>query len=147
MKTVTIIFMMLLLSSLPAFALPSNAIGRIQTLQGTAYIVRGNTTITATIGAPIYRGDTVRTAKPAATGIVLTDDSTISLGSNSELSFKDYAFNPKEGKFSQAIRMVKDSFVYLSGLIGKLSPDSVQLSIPDATIAVRGTKLLIFVHE
>jgi len=46
-----------------------------------------------------------------------------------------------------AARMMKGSFAYLSGLIGKLAPDTVQLAIPDATIAVRGTKLLVEVHE
>jgi hypothetical protein len=99
------------------------------------------------VGTPLQRGDLVRTAKPGAVGIILLDDTTISLGPNSELSLKEYTFAPKEGKFSLVARMVKGTFVYLSGLIGKLSPNAVQLLIPDATIAVRGTKLLIEVQE
>jgi hypothetical protein len=43
--------------------------------------------------------------------------------------------------------MAKGSFAYLSGLIGKLAPQSVEILIPDATIAVRGTKLLIDIKE
>jgi hypothetical protein len=43
--------------------------------------------------------------------------------------------------------MAKGTFVYLSGLIGKLSPDAVKLTLPDATVGVRGTKLLIDVQE
>ncbi len=43
--------------------------------------------------------------------------------------------------------MIKGTFAYLSGLIGKLSPDTLQLEIPEATIVVRGTKLLIEVRE
>jgi hypothetical protein len=137
----------LLLCSLPAHALPADAIGRIQTLQGTAVIQRGNVTLPAAVGAPLYRGDLIRTAKPGAAGVVLTDDSTVTLGPNSELSLKEYAFDPKEEKFSLVVRMVKGTFVYLSGLIGKLAPNAVHLVIPDATIAVRGTKLLVDVHE
>lgn len=128
-------------------ALPADAIGRIQTLQGTASIIRGAATLQATAGIPLNRGDLVRTGRPGSVGIVLTDDTTISIGSNSELSLNEYAFEPKEGKFTLVARMFKGTFSYLSGLIGKLSPGSVQLVIPDATIGVRGTKLLIEVQE
>ena len=82
-----------------------------------------------------------------AVGIVLTDDTSISLGSGSELSLNDYAFDPKESKFALAIRMIKGTFSYISGQIVKLAPDSAQLHTPDATIAVRGTKLLIQIKE
>ncbi len=77
----------------------------------------------------------------------MLDDTTLSLGPNSEIIIKDYAFAPKEGKFAFLGRMVKGTFSYISGLIGKLSPNSIQLEIPDATIAVRGTKLLVEVQE
>jgi len=45
------------------------------------------------------------------------------------------------------MKMAKGTFSYLSGLIAKLAPDSVKLLIPDATIAVRGTKLLVDVQQ
>ena len=60
-------------------------------------------------------------------------------------ALKEYAFDPKEGKFSLVAQMVKGTFVYLTGLIGKLAPNTVKLVIPDATIAIRGTKLLVAV--
>ncbi len=130
-----------------AFALPSGPIGKIQTLQGTASVLRESRIIPLQIGTLLYKGDLVRTAKPGAVGIVLTDDTTISLGPNSELSLTDVVFDPKEGKFSLVTRMVKGTFSYLSGMIGKLAPNAVQLIVPDATIAVRGTKLLITIEE
>ena len=74
---------------------------------------------------------------------MLLDDTTISLGSNSALSLSGFDFLPKERKFSLAMRMIKGTFVYVSGQISKLAPDAIHLSIPDATIAVRGTKLLV----
>ena len=131
----------------PAFALPAETIGHIQTIQGTASIIRDAQTVPVAKGITLYRGDLIRTAQPGAVGIVLTDDTTISLGPNSELSLKEYTFDPKQGKFSLVARMFKGTFVYLSGLIGKLAPNKVQLIIPDATISVRGTKLLVEVHE
>jgi hypothetical protein len=122
-------------------------IGRVRTLDGTASIQRNGTTIPAAVGADVHRGDVIRTGKPGAVGIVLNDETTISLGSGSELAMVDFAFQPKQGKFALVARMAKGTFSYLSGLIGKLAPGTIQLQLPDATIAVRGTKLLIQVEE
>jgi hypothetical protein len=40
----------------------------------------------------------------------------------------------------------KGSAVYNSGKIGKLSPESVKLSTPRATVGVRGTRFIIKVE-
>ena len=128
-------------------ALAADTIGHIQTIKGSATVIRGNLTLQAATGTALNSGDLIRTGKPGAVGIVMTDDTTISLGPNSEFSLQDYAFNPKEGKFSLVARITKGTFVYLSGLIAKLAPNAVQLIIPDATIAVRGTKLLVEVEQ
>lgn len=125
----------------------ADTIGHIQTLQGQAFILRAGTTLPATTGAELRKLDLVRTGKPAAVGIVLTDDTTISLGSNSELSLNDYSFDPKQGKFALALRMVKGTFSYITGQIVKLAPDAAKVQTPDATIAVRGTKLLVEIKD
>ena len=147
MKTLACGLLLTLFVVSPSYALPVDAIGHIHTLKGTASVTRGAISVPATVGAALSRGDIVRTGNPGAVGIVLTDDTTISLGPNSELSLNEYAFNPNEGRFSLVLRMVKGTFAYLSGLIAKLAPDAAQVFIPDATIAVRGTKLLVRVEE
>ncbi|MDR3580933.1 MAG: FecR family protein [Oryzomonas sp.] len=124
-----------------------DAIGHIQTLKGAVSIQRGSNNLSASVGIPVLCNDTVRTGKAAAASVVMSDDSTLALGPNSELALKDYIFNPKEGKFSFVTRMAKGTFSYLSGIIGKLSPGSIRIETPEATIAVRGTKLLVSVEE
>lgn len=136
-----------LLSASPSPAQPIDTIGHIHTLTGTVSIIRGTVVLGAAVKTPLQRGDLIRTGKPGSVGIVLTDDTTISLGPNSELALTDYVFSPKEGRFSLVMRMMKGTFSYLSGLMAKLAPDSVKLGIPNATIAVRGTKLLVQVEE
>ena len=147
MKTIILVLSIMLFSISATASLPPGAIGHIQTLKGAASILRDKSTLSVATGAPLYRGDTVRTTKTGSLGIVLEDDTTFSLGPDSEIVLKDFLFNPKEGKFSIVTRMAKGTFSYLSGIIGKLSPKSINLEIPDATIAVRGTKLLIKVEE
>lgn len=147
MKTVALLLFIGLMPLTSALAEPSETIGHIQTLQGQAYVQRAGVDQPAAIGAELRQNDRVRTGKPAAVGIVLTDDTTISLGSNSELALNDYAFEPKQGKFALALRMVKGTFSYITGQIGKLSPDAAHVQTPDATIAVRGTKLLVEIKD
>jgi hypothetical protein len=147
MKTFCCGFLLALLFALPAFAQDPDEIGVVRTLSGTATIQRGNASIPATVGLALHRSDVVHTGNPGALGLVLNDDTTFSLGSNSELSLSNYAFDPRESQFALIVRLTKGTFSYVSGLIGKLSPDSIRLQMPEATIAVRGTKLLIDIKE
>ena len=148
MKISSRVLLVAMLLSAPAIAQqPSVTIGHIQNMTGAAFIQRDGATLPGATGAALYRGDLVRTGKPGAMGIVLTDDTTISLGSSSALSLNDYAFDPEEGKFALAIQMIKGTFSYITGQIVKLAPDTAKVQTPDATIAVRGTKLLVQVKE
>lgn len=133
----------LLLTACTALAEPAEKIGYIRNLQGSAAILRDGASRPAAVGLALHRGDLIRSGKPGAVGIVLSDDTSIALGSGSELSLNEYAFSPKEGRFALVMRLTKGTFSYLSGLIEKLAPHTTQLQTPDATIAVRGTKLLI----
>jgi len=45
------------------------------------------------------------------------------------------------------IRITKGSLAYLSGLIGKLSPESARFETPVATIGIRGTRFAVQVGE
>lgn len=129
-----------------AAAQQQEAAGHIQTLKGAASIQRGNTTLPAAAGVSVYGGDTIRTGKGGSVGIVMSDDATLSLGPDSEIVLKDYLFNPKEGKFAFVARMAKGTLAYLSGIISRLDPGAIRMEIPEATIAVRGTRLLIAVE-
>lgn len=139
----------LLFLCLPLFVLAADdpVVGHVQTLQGNAWIDRGGARLTLAVGSEVRRGDVVRTGKPGALGLVLLDNTNVSLGSASTLRLADFVYDPDAGNFALALHFLKGSFAYLSGLIGKLAPGSIRLQLPDATIAVRGTRLLIEVGE
>ena len=44
-------------------------------------------------------------------------------------------------------RIAKGTISYISGIIGRQSPESVKFQTPDATIGVRGTQFLVKVEE
>lgn len=122
-------------------------IGHLQNLSGSATVDRAGAALPAAAGMVLLQGDKLRTGRPGAAGVVLTDDTTIALGSGSELVLDNYAFAPQEGKFSLALKLMKGTFSYVTGQIVKLSPEAARVQTPTATIAVRGTKLLIEVQE
>lgn len=123
--------------------LADEAIGSVKTLKGNVLIERGGATLPAAVGMPVYRYDTLKTSSQSAIGIILRDDTLLSMGPDSELALKEYLFEPTESRYSMVLGLLKGTFAYLSGVIGKLAPETIRLETPDSTIAVRGTRLLV----
>jgi hypothetical protein len=118
-------------------------VGSVRTIEGSAVIVRQGEEITAELGRRLYPADRVRTAAGGSIGIVLRDDTLVSLGPESELAMTEFDFRPDESAFSIVMNLVRGTFVYVSGRIGKLSPESVKVETPVGVVAVRGTKFLV----
>ena len=118
-------------------------VGSINTLEGKVIISRSGARKVAVIGQPIYQRDTVYTEADSRVGIILRDDTTLSLGPESALELQSYRFQPSERQFSLVVRMLKGTFAYLSGVMGKLAPEAIRLETPDSVIGIRGTHLLV----
>ena len=121
--------------------------GFIKTVEGNSWIVRGDASMPANPGDILHVSDAVTTEEHSTVGIMLEDDTLLSLGPNSRLELSDFAFAPQEEKFSIAIRLLKGSFAYMSGVIARLAPEKVHIETPDAVIAVHGTRFLVKVEE
>jgi hypothetical protein len=121
--------------------------GSVKTIKGTVSIVRQDRVVSAKSGEKIFRGDILRTGADGSLGVIFKDDAVLSLGPNSELIIDDFLFSPAEGKLSFMTRMLKGTAAYLSGIIGKLSPQSIRFETPVASVGIRGTKFLVKVEE
>lgn len=119
------------------------AAGSITTLKGAAFILRGGQRLPAAIGARLFPQDGLQTGHDGSIGVVLRDDTALSLGPDSEVALKDFVFQPKDGLFASVLRLVKGTMVYLSGRIAKLAPNSMKVETPVGVVAVRGTKFLV----
>jgi hypothetical protein len=118
-------------------------VGVVKTLEGGAVITRDGESIAVGTGMEIRRADFVRPDRRGYVGLVFSDDTRISIGPNTEITIDRYLFEPVEEELSLVIRLLRGTLSFLSGQIAKLSPDSVQLVMPVATIGVRGTHVLI----
>ena len=118
----------------------------VKKISGSATVVRQGQPIPATNGLEIWENDMLRTGRNGSIGIAFNDDTFLSLGPGSVLTIDEFVFNPKQGRFSIVIRMLKGTAAYLSGLISRLSPDSAHFNTPTASIGIRGTKFVVKVE-
>jgi hypothetical protein len=147
MKYVNSIIAATLVACATVAAASDGSVGRVKTVKGTASIVRGQASLPAVVNERVLQGDTLRTGPDGSLGVILKDDTSLSLGPNSVVVVDQFLFAPAEGKLSLVTRMVQGTAVYISGIIAKLSPQSVRLETPNATIGTRGTRFLVKVDE
>jgi hypothetical protein len=79
--------------------------------------------------------------------MVFRDDTLLSIGPDSELVVNEFLYSPAEGKLSLVARMLKGTAAFVSGIIGKLAPESVRFETPVATIGLRGTRFAVRIEE
>lgn len=128
--------------------LPINApAGVIKVARGSVFLERGDQRLAATVGSLVLVGDVVVTGADGAVGITLRDHTLLSAGPESTLSLKDYTFDAAthEGRIDATVSRGTMSFI--SGKIGKRSPEAVRIQTPISVIGVRGTELLISVDR
>ena len=132
----------LVLMAAPALA-QEPAAGQVKVASGSAFIVRNGNAVPVRIGEIVYQSDGLRTGTDGRIGIMLNDDTRVSLGPSSEVRLDRFAYAPAEGQLGFVLRVVRGVAAYVSGRIAKLSPDSVHLETPAAIVGVRGTTLAL----
>jgi len=132
----------------PIFSNASDVpVGSISRLKGTASIIRQNQVIPAQIGHKIFMSDSLKTGPDGSLGMIFKDDTLLSIGPQSEIIISEFLFSPAEGKLSIVTRLLKGTAAYLTGVIAKLSPESVRFETPVANIGIRGTKFAVKIED
>lgn len=122
-------------------------VGSVKSLNGLATLGRAGQQYRIIPGMRVEGHDTVYTRENGALGIVLRDDTLLSLGPSSELEMKEIVFEPSENAFGLVVALAKGTFSYVSGMIGKLAPESVRVETPVGNVTVRGTKFMARIEE
>jgi len=118
-------------------------VGIVKSLSGDVTVAREGSVMKAGPNLKLFQGDLVQTGPNGKAGLILEDDTVISLGSNSRLAIKEFAFKPNEKKLSLVARIYQGTVSFLSGQIAKLAPRQVHIETPSATVGVRGTHVLV----
>lgn len=124
----------------------ANSIGAIRVAQD-AQILRNGSFIVARVGASLAVKDILQTGPNGSVGVVLNDNSVISIGPSTKFTLAKFEFVPREGKLGFVGELTKGTLEYISGKISNLAKDAVRFRTPFTTVGVRGTRLLIRVAE
>ena len=137
---------LLFVSAAPALAQQASPAGRIKTVTGSAFIVRGRAVTPAQPGQVVFEADALRTGADGSIGVTLKDDTRLALGPGSEVRLERFAYAPGTASLGMVLKFVRGVTTYVSGRLAKLAPDSIRLETPSAIVGVRGTSLAIRVQ-
>ncbi|MBU2645072.1 FecR family protein [bacterium] len=118
----------------------------IKNLSPKADIKRNSAIVPASSGFQLLNADIIQTGPNGYVGIIFIDGTAITIGPDSEFRIDSYVFEPNTETYDFAIYLKKGSALFNTGKIGKLSPESVNLSTPRATVGIRGTRFIVDVH-
>lgn len=124
-------------------AFAGDTIGYVKTMSGKASVVRSGAEQPLTVGAPLYQDDLLKTGKESSLGITMKDGTMLSAGAETELLLDKYAYAPKSGQLGFVARVSQGTLDFVSGMLGKLAPESVAIETPTGVIGMRGTHFVV----
>ena len=98
-------------------------------------------------GDKIYLNETIYAGAGSGTQILLLDQSTFTVGEESEVVMDTFIFDPatNDGKIVASVK--QGSLKVISGLISKKDPDSLTVEVPEGTLGSRGTEFQTVVSK
>lgn len=117
-------------------------IGFVKTVEGSASILAAGEAVVAQPGMALRVGHVLKTGQPGSMGVLLKDNTSLSVGPDSELVLDEYLYAPGRGELRLTLNFIKGSLNYVSGIIAHLKPDAISVKTPTGVIGVRGTQFL-----
>ena len=91
-------------------------------------------------GDKIYLNETIFADSNSGTQILLLDQSTFTIGSESEVVMDTFIYDPDTNNGKIVANVKQGSLKVISGLISKKNPDSLTVKVPEGTLGSRGTE-------
>ena len=139
--------LLLALAPVLAAAAEASPAGSVKNVTGVAAVLRGGgAPLPLKPGDRVFEKDVLTTGKSSSIGLILRDNSTLSLGPSSRLVVERFLFAPEKGALAQVLRLSRGSMAAVSGEIVKLNPEVAKVETPLYTIGIRGTHFLLTVE-
>ena len=126
----------------------STEIGEISELRGTGEITRRDSgdSLTAELQSDILPFDDVRTGN-GRLAIEFLDNSVVRLTEQSKLIIDEYIYDPDPSKSKMTMEFASGTARFITGKIGQINKQNINISTPTAQIAIRGTDFTVTVDE
>ena len=90
-------------------------------------------------GKPVYSHDKVTTGPEGKLQVLLLDQTSFTMGANSEMELDEFVFDPATNAGKVSAKIVKGAFRFVTGKVARRDPASMQVKTPVGTIGIRGT--------
>jgi hypothetical protein len=133
--------LVLLLVATAACAAP---VGTVTELDGNLLVSRANGFVKVLdVGSQIEEGDLLTSRKQTYATLTLTDDSSVTLGPETDLKIERYVYYKRTPDHDGALLALSSGSVRItSGLLGTRSGDTFTLATPTATLDIRGASVV-----
>jgi len=141
-----VMFIVISVFLFPGIARVQEHAAMVKSVSGSVDIQRLSTKISVKEGMLLTKEDVLLSGDKGFAGIIFTDGTVLTIGPKTEFRIDSYVFAPETGEYDFSFFLAKGSAVYHSGKISKLSPESVKITTPKATVGIRGTRFIIKVE-
>ncbi len=90
-------------------------------------------------GQPVYLNDHVKTGPGGRLQLLLRDQTTFTLGPNSDMVLDTFVYDPATSAGKVSATIAKGVFRFVTGKIARRRPDDMRVALPVGTIGIRGT--------
>ena len=98
-------------------------------------------------GDKIYLNETIFAGADSGTQILLLDQSTFTVGEDSEVVMDTFVYDPATNEGKIVAKVKQGSLKVISGLISKKNPDNLTVEVPEGTLGSRGTEFQTIVSQ
>jgi hypothetical protein len=119
-------------------------IGVAAAVRGVVHAAPPGQTVGRVIGSgqPVYLNDHVTTGPDGRLQLLLLDQTTFTIGPNSDMVLDEFVYDPKTGLGKVSAQILKGFFRFVTGKIAQARPSSMKVVLPVGTIGIRGTMVV-----
>lgn len=125
-----------------AVAQGANKIGVASAVQNRVEGVIGGGTRALSTGSSVFAREVVRTGQDSTAQLLFLDETSLSIGPQSEVTLDRFVYDPNRGAGSVVVNVARGALRFASG---SQQSSSYQIRTPVATIGVRGTLFDVYV--
>ena len=125
-----------------AGAVPApQAIGRVETVAGSATAIRNGVSVVLSVGDLVYKGDTVQTGGGSSLAIAFIDGTTFNLSASARMVLNEMVYQPGSTGNTSLLSLVQGSISFVAGQVAKTG--DMRVDTPVATMGIRGTAVIV----
>ena len=132
---------LLLINTAPVFA--ATQAGHVEQIKGTAWAqIADEEARKLEKNSTIFVNDKINTEADSTVQLRFEDNTKFFIGTDSEMSIEKFLYKQSNQENSFSTRILKGTFRFVTGLIAKEKPESMEVNTTVATIGIRGTHVV-----